>query len=328
MSLKDREIAKTPFAVIDVETTGLSPEHDRVVELSIVALGPGEEPQVVFDSLIHPERPVAATEIHGITDADVGDAPPFASVAPSIVAALANRVVCSHSASFAVAFLRAELARCGRPILAPLPHVCTLLLPRALDATVPHLSLARACAQSGIDLSGQHSAVRDATAIARLLQEQLRALRRRGLRTFADLTRAAIGGYAFVESLASPLLPAPPAIQRPTMQRSRRGRPAPKRKANVAEYLEALLDASADLRIDDAELTELRALPARLGLLDAEVRAVHAKIFWGMLGRYVEDSRIDDIEADHLGRLRELLSHLGWAPGDAVMRAASGVPSA
>lgn len=318
-SLQDREISKTPFAIIDFETTGLSPDHDRVVEMAIVALRPGQEPEVVFDSLIHPERPVAATEIHGITDADVDDAPPFAAVASSILAALANRVVCSHSASFAVAFLRAELARCGRPLVTSLPHVCTLLLPRALDATVPHRSLARACAHFGIDLSGQHSAVRDARAIARLLRAQLRALSRRGLRTFGDVTRMATGGYAFVDSLAFPLLPAPPAIQRPTIQRSRKGRPSLKRKANIAEYLEALLDATADLRIDDAELSELKALPARLGLLDVEVRAVHAKIFWGMLGRYVEDSRIDEIEAEHLRRFRELLGLLGWAPGDAVL---------
>lgn len=327
MSALEREIAKTPFAIVDVETTGLSPEHDRIVELAIVALRPAEEPQVVFDSLIRPDRLMAATEIHGITDADVADAPPFAAVAPSIVAALANRIACSHSASFALAFLRAELARCGSPLATPLPHVCTLLLPRALDATVPHLSLARACAGSGIELSGQHSAVRDATAIARLLQEQLRALRRRGLRTFADLTRAAAGGHAFVESLAFPLLPAPPVIQRSTVQRPRGSRPAPRRKANIAEYLEALLDATADLRIDDTELAELRLLPARLGLLDAEVRAVHAKVFWGMLGRYVEDARFDEVEAAHLCRLRELLAGLGWAPGDEVMPATGATPT-
>jgi hypothetical protein len=177
-----------------------------------------------------------------------------------------------------------------------------------------------------IDLGGPHSAARDAVAIAKLLVAQLKTVRSRGIRTFGDLSRAASGGYAFVASLDRPLLPAPPAIQRSGIQRPRGATVGTKRRANIAEYLDALLDATSDLRLDDAERDELRAMPARLGLIESEVRAVHAKIFWGMLGRYVEDSRIDTAEAAHLARMHELLAKLGWAPGDALASAANASP--
>lgn len=58
-------IADTPVAVIDFETTGLTPGYDRVVEVSIVRIDPGSKPRVVFDTLVNPARPMAATEIHG-----------------------------------------------------------------------------------------------------------------------------------------------------------------------------------------------------------------------------------------------------------------------
>ncbi len=324
MSVLDREIVKAPFAVVDVETTGLSPRHDRIVELAIVVLRPGEEPQIVLDSLVRPERPMAATEIHGIVDADVADAPTFGELAPSILAALANRVACSHSAAFALSFLEFELERCGRTFSAP--HLCTMLLPRALDPKLPHLTLARACEERRVDLTGPHSAARDALAIAKVLRDQLRLLRSRGIRTFGDLVREAIGGYAFVESLRRPLLPAAPAIHRAGALRPRAGRAAPGRKSNVAEYLEAVLDVAADLRLDDAELRDLRGLPEQLALSDDEVRAVHAKVFWAMLGRYVEDARIDELEVAHLRGLRQLLVQLGWSPGDEVGPAAGAGP--
>ena len=250
-------------------------------------------------------------------DADVADAPTFAQVAPAVVAALANRVVCSHNVYFDVSFLGGELERCGYPF--EMPHLCTMLLPRALDAAIPQLSLARACERWSITHGGAHAAVHDATAAAKLLREHLRTLRKRSLRTFEELKRASSGEYKFFQSFERPLIPAPATIHGGKLLRPRGARPATGRKANIAEYLEALLDAAADLRLADAERTELRALPSRLALREDEIRAVHAKIFWGMLGRFVEDARVDLREVAHLRAMRGLLGELGWAPGDAAM---------
>ena len=50
------DIQTTPIAIIDFETTGLAPGSDRVIEISIVKLEPGREPQFIFDTLVNPKH--------------------------------------------------------------------------------------------------------------------------------------------------------------------------------------------------------------------------------------------------------------------------------
>lgn len=316
MSVLDRDIVQTPFAVVGVETTGLSPVHDRIVEVAVVVLRPGEEPQLVFDSLVHPERAVTATDVHGIADPDVATAPKFSEIAEALMSAFANRVVCAHNAWFELAFVDAELARCHRETSAP--RICTMLLPRAIDASAPHLSLAQSCVRFNVDPPDGHTARSKALAAAKLLRHHQRELRKRELRTFDDLRRGSNSPYEFLKSFERPFIAALPSMHHARVLSPRGKRSATGRRVNVAEYLDAALSAAGDLDLDVAERQQLQGLSRRLGLSDAEVRAVHAKILWGMLGRYVEDARIDVIEASHLGRLQRLLHELGWAPGDDV----------
>jgi DNA polymerase-3 subunit epsilon len=64
----DSRIQETPIAILDFETTGLTPGYDRVVEVCVMRCVPGQAPRIVLDTLVNPLRAVAATEIHGITD--------------------------------------------------------------------------------------------------------------------------------------------------------------------------------------------------------------------------------------------------------------------
>ena len=77
------------FAVVDVETTGLNPRTDRILEIGIVTADGSGRPTGEWSSLVNPGRPVAATVVHGLTDADVADAPPIAEVLPRVTALLA-----------------------------------------------------------------------------------------------------------------------------------------------------------------------------------------------------------------------------------------------
>jgi DNA polymerase III epsilon subunit-like protein len=76
----DHPIHNTPIAIVDFKTTGLTPGIDRVIEISVVKVVPGRQPYLAFDTLVNPNRLVAATEIHGITDDDVADAPQFSDI--------------------------------------------------------------------------------------------------------------------------------------------------------------------------------------------------------------------------------------------------------
>src|SRR5436190_15542618 len=113
MSVADRSIAEIPLAVVDTETTGLYPGGDRIIEIAIVRAERLEPPRVIVNTLVNPQRPVTATEIHGITDADVSDAPVFADIAPVVVQALQNAVFASYNVYFDAKFVREELRRVG-----------------------------------------------------------------------------------------------------------------------------------------------------------------------------------------------------------------------
>ena len=103
------------YAVVDVETTGLSPRNDRIVEIGVVVLDDSGEAEDEWSSLVNPGRSMRATFIHGLTDADVTDAPVLADLLPRIRATFAGRALVAHNASFDVGFLNASFARASHP---------------------------------------------------------------------------------------------------------------------------------------------------------------------------------------------------------------------
>ena len=112
------------YAIVDVETTGFSRESDQIVEIACVLVRRGAQLHA-FSSLVNPGRPIPAraTEVHGITDADVAAAPPMASVAPILRRLCADAIVVAHNARFDRGFL---------PMLDDRPGLCTMRLARHL----------------------------------------------------------------------------------------------------------------------------------------------------------------------------------------------------
>lgn len=112
----DQPLAGAPLAFVDLEMSGLDPARDRVLEICIERVQGGQ----IMDrlaTLVRPDDgcPVAATEIHGIRDVDVVDAPEFGAIAPRIEALVDGAIVVAHGAEWDVAFLHAEMARAHRP---------------------------------------------------------------------------------------------------------------------------------------------------------------------------------------------------------------------
>src|SRR5829696_1668219 len=161
--------ARVPgFAVIDVETTGLSAAGHRVLELAIVRTDPEGRVLDEWVSRFNPEGPVGAAHIHGITAADVARAPRFAHVQEEISDRLAGAAIAGHNVKFDLAFLRSEYARAGWA-LPHLPAACTLA---ASWDHLPYLARRRlpdCCEAAGIRHTGAHSALGDARATAALL---------------------------------------------------------------------------------------------------------------------------------------------------------------
>lgn len=314
MRLAERSIDRVPALVLDVETTGLDVTYDRVVEVSAVLVASEQPPKVVFDSLVRPERVVAATAIHGITDDDVSEAPRFADLADALRALVVGRIVVGHNVGFDLRFLGMEFERLGRSL--ELPHVCTMRLPALYDRPA-RWPLWWACQRAGVPFDGQaHSARGDAVATAALWRMQRRRLEELGVTTFGDL--AARGRRMRIDSpwlaslerpLAGPAGRVLDAAQVPML-------PRPPGEAGAAavsprrRYLDAVVRAVARLSLDEGDVAAV-AEARRRWRIDAETaRSVHARILRGARRRYTEDGYLDPDEAANLDALEGCLARL------------------
>lgn len=119
------QLGTLPYVAIDIETTGLDPAADRVIEFAAC-----DEGGVESATLVRPDGEIELTGPHGLTHADLAGAPAFESIAWRVRKLLAGRVVVAHNAAFDLAFLRAEFERIGRR-LPPVPMICTVARRRA-----------------------------------------------------------------------------------------------------------------------------------------------------------------------------------------------------
>lgn len=104
-----------PLVFFDLETTGTSVQQDRIVEIAATRATPRGE-LTHKQTLVNPEMPIpkAATDVHGITDAQVVDAPRFRQLAKSVYAFFEGATVVGYNAlRFDVPLLVAEFARAG-----------------------------------------------------------------------------------------------------------------------------------------------------------------------------------------------------------------------
>ena len=162
------------YAVIDVETTGLSPKTERLTEIAIVIL---EDGNIVdeYSTLINPEKkvPYRITQLTGINTQMVQDAPYFYEIAKKVVEITEGRTFVAHNASFDYRFIQAEFARYGfdyqRKVLD------TVKLSRKLLPGFRSYSLGKLTAQLGIQIKDRHRALGDAMATVELLRRLLKA---------------------------------------------------------------------------------------------------------------------------------------------------------
>lgn len=300
-----------PFVVIDVETTGLDPDEERIVELCAVRIDPGRPPEVVLDTLVDPERPVTASAIHGISDADVAGAPRFAELADALLSVCAGRVVAGHNVRFDLRFLGAEFARVGRRLRPP--FVCTMRLPAVLGRP-PDWPLWWACHRAGVVFEEHpHSARGDAKATAALFARQRAALRDAGVDTLGALAaRAAALPYSFVRSLRREVGPPLPPVTPPPLCPRRPGDAGIGVVDPARRYLDAVVRALAGLEVTAARRAAVADARERLGVDPETAAAVHARV----IAR--AERRRDDMEptADdlaHLAALRRCIAALDGA---------------
>ena len=182
----DRPALRVGYAVVDLETTGLSPATDSIIEIGLVLTGPDGVAQRRWSTLVNPgpgpdgDIEVGPTFVHGLVAADLEGAPRLDDVADLLARDLAGRVVVAHNARFDVGFLTRALGRSGHLARgARVPRMCTMEWARHFMAT-PSRRLTACCEAAGVSIGRHHSALDDAEAAAGLLRHYMSVGRRRG----------------------------------------------------------------------------------------------------------------------------------------------------
>jgi DNA polymerase-3 subunit epsilon len=167
-SLSQGESLAAPYAIIDLETTGLDKSKNRIIEVAIRRIDANGKFIDEISTLINPEvSDVGPTFIHHIKPEDVLDAPKFAEFAPELLNRLSGSIVVAHHAAFEDGFLAAEFARIGIGV-PNLPTIDTLWLSRQV-IDLPNYKMATVIDAFGIAEEDAHTALGDVRMLSKLL---------------------------------------------------------------------------------------------------------------------------------------------------------------
>jgi DNA polymerase III epsilon subunit-like protein len=165
-----------PVAVIDFEATDYPSPDTHVCDVAVVHATLGaDDARVAFASLVRPpiSIPDRVSRIHGIDDARVADAPPFAEIADRMIEAIGDRPIVAFNAPADFTFAAVELARMGRPALR-WPWIDLFVVRKATKTRGRPGKLSEIAGEHGIVLDA-HGATGDALTTALLLTPLMRA---------------------------------------------------------------------------------------------------------------------------------------------------------
>jgi DNA polymerase III epsilon subunit family exonuclease len=153
------------LVVLDVETTGTDPKLGDLVEIAAVKVKDGSVTDR-WSTLVNPGRPIVGNQMHGLTDADVADAPSPAEAVGKALDFIGEALIVGHNVGFDLGFLEEALPAAK---FEPGRYIDTLTLAREGYPEVGQYKLETLSAFFGVDLTQSHRALPDAEATAALL---------------------------------------------------------------------------------------------------------------------------------------------------------------
>jgi DNA polymerase III subunit epsilon len=166
------------FAVVDLETSGLSSRRHRILQIGLVTVEPDGTIVDQWSTMVRlawPWSRVGPRGVHGITRRSLRDAPPAHHALGELTRRLDGAVFTAHNADFDADFLERAARRHGVPLRLD-RRLCTLRLSRRLDPErqLTH-GLADLCARYDVPIERPHDALCDARAAAGVLPHLLAA---------------------------------------------------------------------------------------------------------------------------------------------------------
>jgi len=195
--LDEHTLAEITYTVFDTETTGLDPSSgDEIIQIGATRIVNGKLLRhESFEQLVNPKRsiPQPSIAIHGIRPEMLTGQPTIAEVLPAFHAFARDTVLVAHNAAFDMRFLQLKEAQTG--IRFDQPVLDTLLLSALLHPHQESHALEAIASRLGVDATGRHAALRDATVTAEVFLRLVPLLADKGIRTLGQAREAARKAY-------------------------------------------------------------------------------------------------------------------------------------
>jgi ATP-dependent DNA helicase DinG len=189
------------FVALDLETTGLDADSERVIEIGAARFRDGGEVEHL-EQLVNPGRPLDPfiTALTGLTDGDLHDQPPFSTVADTLEDFVSHTPIVGQNVAFDLAFLAAEGKRLSSHRnsadfrFAQNEVLDTALLGRVFWPEWPRFGLSSLAERFGVVQASAHRALADARTVGQVLCAMLEILPERIWEEMADDLAYLIGG--------------------------------------------------------------------------------------------------------------------------------------
>lgn len=169
------------FIALDVETTGLRPLTNRIIEIAAIRYRDGREVER-FVTFLQPEKklPSVIVNLTGIRDADLEDAPLFRDIADPLADFLGDELIVGHNVGFDISFVAGELKRLARPGLGN-PRFDTMSAANRLLTGLRRKSLSKLADYLGVPDRRAHRAYDDAQRTAEVALRLVEAAMAKGI---------------------------------------------------------------------------------------------------------------------------------------------------
>ena len=160
------------WALVDVETSGLSSRHHRVLSLAVAVLDGNGRVEAEYSSLFNPGCDPGPVHIHRLTPERLRGAPTFDIALPQLHELLADRTLVAHNAVVDHGFLVEEARRESASL--PTTHrLCTVALARRLQLDVPNVKLATLAQHWRVPQYAEHDATDDVRTLTEVFRRSL-----------------------------------------------------------------------------------------------------------------------------------------------------------
>lgn len=174
------------YVVFDLETTGFSPETNRIIEIGAVKVLNGKIVDK-FSTFVNPQVPIPfrIEQLTSINDSMVIDAPVIADILPEFMKFCEGCVMVAHNADFDMSFIKKNCQRLDIPCKPTI--VDTVALARVLLPNLNRFKLDTVAKALGVSLENHHRAVDDAGCTAEIFVKFIEMLRERGMSTLDEV---------------------------------------------------------------------------------------------------------------------------------------------